>query len=160
MAVSGERGNCQGGKLADSFRPEDRAGLALENEDPLLKETIEKNQSVSPTDYIHRTARKIIVWSAILATATVGAIGVYPTMVSCIENKPWVTDLLQKHFAATAGLPCIAALSFLIVITFEARFDAIEMEFFGIVKFKGASGPIILWVLCVLTLASCVRMLW
>jgi len=36
-------------------------------------------------------------------------------------------------------LPRIATLAFLIVITFEARFDAIEMEFFGIVKFRGAS---------------------
>jgi hypothetical protein len=111
-------------------------------------------------DYIHVAARRVIVWSAILGTGASAVIGAYPIFHAYLTNQAWVYGIIQKHFAATVGLPGIAALAFLIVITFEARFEAIEMEFFGIVKFKGASGPIILWVLCVLTMASCVRMLW
>jgi hypothetical protein len=104
--------------------------------------------------------RRLIVWAAVAATACFASVGVYPIGRAYLENQPWVTKIVQQHFAATAGLPCIAALAFLIVITFEARYEAIEMEFFGIMKFKGAAGPIVLWVLCVITMACCVRMLW
>ena len=110
--------------------------------------------------YIHIAARRVIVWSAIVGTAGFAVIGIYPVAYALLENDAWVSGVIQKHFAAIVGLPAIAALAFLIVITFEARFDAIEMEFFGIMKFKGASGPIILWVLSVLAMACCIRMLW
>jgi hypothetical protein len=111
-------------------------------------------------DYIHIVARRVIVWSAIVGTAGLTAVGIYPIAHALLENNGWVGEVIQKHFATIVGLPAAAALAFLIVITFEARFDAIEMEFFGIVKFKGASGPIVLWVLCFLTMACCIRMLW
>lgn len=129
----------------------------------LTQEEVHTKSETRPTntiDYIHVLARRVIVWSAIFATGAFAAMGVYPIVRAYLTNQAWVDGILQKHFAATVGLPGMAALAFLIVITFEARFDAIEMEFFGIVKFKGASGPIILWVLCLLTMASCVRMLW
>ena len=115
---------------------------------------------IGTIDNIHQTARKVIVWSAIFATAGLSLIGIYPIAYAYMTNGAVIDATLEQHFAAIVALPAIAALAFLIVITFEARFDAIEMEFFGVVKFKGAAGPIILWVLCVLTMSSCVRMLW
>jgi hypothetical protein len=115
---------------------------------------------IGTIDNIHSQARRVIVWSAILATAGFSLIGIYPIAYAYLTHTTLIVAILEQHFAAIVGLPAIAALAFLIVITFEARFDAIEMEFFGIVKFKGAAGPIILWVLCVLTMSSCIRMLW
>jgi hypothetical protein len=124
-----------------------------------VRAAIKENPS-NAIDYIHVIARRVIVWAAIVGTAFLAAVGIYPITRALLENDGWVSAVIQKHFAAIVGLPAAAALAFLIVITFEARFDAIEMEFFGIVKFKGASGPIVLWVFCFLTMACCIRMLW
>ena len=132
-------------------------------EDKRLKQEAQLMAEIRPSsaiDYIHVLARRVIVWAAIIATAGFAGIGIYPLAYALLRNDAWVEKIIQDHFAAVVGLPGAAALAFLIVITFEARFDAIEMEFFGIVKFKGASGPIVLWVLCVLTMACCIRMLW
>lgn len=132
-------------------------------EDRKLTQEIQPKGRIEPIgaiDSIHAMARRFIVWAAILATGGFAVIWMYPIAHAYLTNEAWVEGVLQSHFAATVGMPAVAALAFLLVITFEARFDAIEMEFFGIVKFKGASGPIILWVLCVLTMASCIRMLW
>jgi hypothetical protein len=133
----------------------------LKEELPAAQKDATKPEEASPADANGRyNPRRIIVWAAVAATACFASVGVYPIGRAYLENQPWVDKMLQQHFAATAGLPCIAALAFLIVITFEARYEAIEMEFFGIMKFKGAAGPIVLWVLCVITMACCVRMLW
>lgn len=112
------------------------------------------------TSSIPVVVRRIIVWVAISATGLLSAVGAYPIVSADLENKSWITGVIQRHFAATEGLPFIAGLAFLLVITFEARFDAIEMEFFGVVKLKGASGPIVLWALCFLTMAASLKMLW
>jgi hypothetical protein len=103
----------------------------------LTREVHAKAEMIKPIntiDYIHVLARRVIVWSAILSTGAFAIIGVYPIARAYLTNKAWVDGIIQRHFAATVGLPGIAALAFLIVITLEARFDAIEMEFFGIVK--------------------------
>jgi hypothetical protein len=120
----------------------------------------EPQETKSAISDIQLTARRIIVWSAILGAAFFSGIGVLPIVRAYWQAQPWVVKIIQQHYAATVGLPAIAVLAFLIVITFEARFDPIEMEFFSIVKFKGASGPIILWAFCFLTMACCIRLLW
>jgi hypothetical protein len=51
-------------------------------------------------------------------------------------------------------------LSFILVVLLEARFDRIEMKFFGIVEFKGASGPIVLRGFCFFLSATAIVMLW
>ncbi len=51
-------------------------------------------------------------------------------------------------------------LAFILVVLLEARFDRVEMKFFGIVEFKGASGPIVLWAFCFLVMAISIGMLW
>jgi hypothetical protein len=119
-----------------------------------------KGQQLRLVTDIQLIARRIIVWSAIFAAGVFSAIGVLPILRADWQSQPWIIRILQQHYAASVGLPAAAVLAFLIVVTFEARFDAIEMEFFRIVKFKGASGPIILWAFCFLTMACCIRLLW
>ena len=134
----------------------------LEDESLARQARIEADSagSSSAINYVHIMARRVIVWAAIVATAGFAGVGLSLISYILIRNNTWFNKIMQQHFAAVVGMPGIAALAFLIVITFEARFDAIEMEFFGIMRFKGASGPIVLWVLCVITMACCVRMLW
>jgi hypothetical protein len=133
--------------------------LEKENSSQQLPAEIDQN-STTTVGSQNQTARRVIVWAVIVAAALTTGIGAYPLFYALLKNDVWIDQILQQHFAATVGLPSVSALSFLVVVTFEARFEKIEMEFFGILKFKGASGPIVLWVFCVLALSACIRMLW
>jgi hypothetical protein len=123
------------GTKGDAYRVSDSAEQARVAPARVAKKPI------GTIDNIHQTARRVIVWSAIFATAGLSLIGIYPIAYAYMTHGALIDATLEQHFAAIVGLPAIAALAFLIVITFEARFDAIEMEFFRIVKFKGAAGP-------------------
>ena len=57
------------------------------------------------------------------------------------------------------GLPAAAAGAFLVVMLLRNTEGPLEFEGLGF-KFKGASGPVILWALCFLVIASVIRMLW
>jgi hypothetical protein len=76
-----------------------------------------------------------------------------------IEPGSWVAEMAKTHFAAVIGLPFIALLAFFIVIILEFSFGTIQFEGLGF-KFRGASGPIVLWALCFLAITVAVRLLW
>lgn len=96
-----------------------------------------------------------------VAFAATAAIAVLVPILKALWNQDsWIMELMEGHFAAVIGLPSIALLAFILVVLLEARFDKIEMEFFGVVRFKGASGPIILWGFLFLLMATALRFLW
>jgi hypothetical protein len=73
----------------------------------------------------------------------------------------WIQDIVKAHFAAAVGLPLAAIASLVIVVLLESRFDTVEMEaFHGFIRFKGASGPIVLWAFCFLGITGSIRLLW
>jgi len=76
-----------------------------------------------------------------------------------IKPGNWVAETAKTHFAAIIGLPFVALLAFFVVIILEFSFGTIEFEGLGF-KFKGASGPIMLWVVCFLAISLAVRLLW
>ncbi len=57
------------------------------------------------------------------------------------------------------GLPFAGLLAYFLVGTLENTRGKIEFEFIGL-KFKGASGPIIMWVVVFLTLVVSMRVVW
>jgi hypothetical protein len=75
------------------------------------------------------------------------------------QGEGWVKDIVKQHFPATVGLPLAAVGSFLLVTVLQISSGKIEFEAWGF-KVRGASGPAILWVLCFLSIATGVRLLW
>ena len=71
----------------------------------------------------------------------------------------WLIQIAQKQFAATIGLPFAALSSLSLVLILEFRAGKIEFEGFGF-KFRGASGPIILWIMSFLAMATAIKLLW
>jgi uncharacterized membrane protein len=65
----------------------------------------------------------------------------------------------KKHFSAVVGLPLASLAALFVVAILEVTTGTIEFEGFGF-KFRGASGPIILWVICYLTIATTIKLLW
>jgi hypothetical protein len=72
---------------------------------------------------------------------------------------PGVNDAIQNHFPAAIGLPLAALLSLWIVSLFGGNYGPIELSILGF-KFRGASGPIIMWGFCFLAITLAIKMLW
>lgn len=80
-------------------------------------------------------------------------------LVSIVGSQPWFYDILEKQFVTVIGLPLSALASLCLVILLEVRSGSMEFEGFGF-KFKGASAPIIFWVICFMAIVTAIKLLW
>jgi hypothetical protein len=94
-----------------------------------------------------------IALAAIAATASL--------IVTAWINRfdPVLAALVVKNFPAIIGLPFAFIAAFVVVALFRQGSAPIEFTGFG-VSFKGASGEIILWILCFLAISGSIRILW
>jgi hypothetical protein len=67
--------------------------------------------------------------------------------------------LLRDHFAAIAGLPGAVMVAFALVVFLRQTDGPVEFEGLGF-KFKGASGQVIMWAVCFLSMAVAIKMCW
>jgi hypothetical protein len=70
-----------------------------------------------------------------------------------------IVAVLKEHFAATIGLPMAALLAAFIVVAHRNPEGPVKFEGLGM-KFVGASGQVSLWVVCFLSIAAAIRLLW
>ena len=75
------------------------------------------------------------------------------------QNPEWLLVIVQKHFAAVIVTPLAMIASIVIVSLFKYQSDSIEVEFIGF-KFKGAAGPVIMWILVFLSIVYAIKLLW
>ena len=73
--------------------------------------------------------------------------------------NPDFLELYKQHFVAIIGLPLAAVASLFLVFVLEQAHGPIEFEGLGL-KFKGASGPLIFWVLVYITISLSLKALW
>jgi hypothetical protein len=71
----------------------------------------------------------------------------------------WVSDLMKNHYAFFVGVPASAIVAYVLVSVLETTRGKVEFEAVGF-KFKGASGPIVLWVIVFLALVIAIRLTW
>jgi hypothetical protein len=86
-------------------------------------------------------------------------VGVLLVFVIQQWNNKEVREIVTAHLQATVGLPVAGVFAFLLVALFRTTEGRIRFEVIG-VKFDGAAGPIIMWVLCFLAITVSIRMLW
>jgi hypothetical protein len=99
--------------------------------------------------------RILAAWIAILGTSVF--VGCFFGFLVC--NYKELLPIGMKHFAATICLPLAAIGAVCLVLSLKAYTGPIEIEAFK-VKFRGASGPIILWILCFLAMVFSIWLLW
>jgi hypothetical protein len=75
------------------------------------------------------------------------------------SNQGWLVDIAKSHFAATVGLPAAALVAMAVVLFLEFNAGPIEFEVVGF-KFRGASGPVVLWTFCFMAIAAAIKLLW
>ena len=74
-------------------------------------------------------------------------------------NSSEVFKIVLTHYAATMGIPCAGLAALCLVVFLKTTNGPIEFEVLGM-KFRGASGPIIMWILCILAMVAAIHLLW
>lgn len=91
--------------------------------------------------------------------AVVGSLVLFAAfIVAEWTNQHW-NNVAFDHFPATVGLPAAAAGSLIICTLFRTVEGKITFSVLGL-KFEGASGPIIMWVICFLAITLGIHSLW
>jgi hypothetical protein len=103
--------------------------------------------------------RTFATWAATLLMTFVSVVGVWLLVRAFFTNGELYTKLLSDHVRAVVGVPMSAASAFCVLLVLEARGGAIEFEALGF-RFRGASGPAVIWIFAFLVFAGVIRLLW
>jgi len=101
--------------------------------------------------------RKYMSWGG-MCGAVVFAVMFFFGVVEYFYNGLW-DQISASHFASLVALPGAAFTSFFVVLVLRTVAGPIEFSVFKF-EFKGASGPIVMWVLCFLAITLALRATW
>lgn len=117
-----------------------------------MAETDKSDDDVSASDYENLTF--IIAVFGVLA-----AFGLFFfLLISEWSNRAW-SEIVFGHFQATIGLPAAALAAFVVVALFRTTEGKIKFSGLSF-HFEGASGPIVMWVMCFLATITGIKLLW
>jgi hypothetical protein len=105
-----------------------------------------------------RWFRNALVFLACVGGLSFSAASLYLLVWSFYNETLWV-DIVRAHPAAVVGLPLAALVAFILVVLLEQSRGPIEFEGIGL-KLKGAAGPLLMWVICFLAVATAIKLLW
>jgi hypothetical protein len=103
--------------------------------------------------------KSFAAWLALLGVALIGAGFIYALVSFGHLGTGRLTDVTLAHFPAVVGLPFAALASLCVVLFLDSHVGAMEFEALGF-KFRGASGPTVLWAFCFLAIAVAIKLLW
>jgi hypothetical protein len=101
--------------------------------------------------------RKWMSWSAVVG-ASLLALTFFLGVFYISLFGAW-DEIARKHFAAVIGLPCAALTSMFVVIVLRTVAGPIELKIPGF-EFRGASGPIVMWIACFLAMTFAISWIW
>lgn len=101
--------------------------------------------------------KNIIAWVLMIVVPVIAALAL-SNLMNLLEPET-LKQILRDHFPAVMGLPMAALLAAFIVIGLRHSEGPMKFEGLGM-KFEGASGQVILWVVCFLAIASAIKLLW
>ena len=74
-------------------------------------------------------------------------------------NNASIRQIVLEHFRVVVLLPAAGLFAFLLIAIFESTSGKISFSALG-VKFEGAAGPILMWVICFLSITVSISILW
>jgi magnesium-transporting ATPase (P-type) len=80
-------------------------------------------------------------------------------ILNSMYAENWVFDTVSSQPAATMMLAFAALISLFVVLLLQFSTGPIRFSIPGF-DFEGASGPIVLWVMCFLAVISAIKLLW
>lgn len=112
------------------------------------------SESPIENDALSRVARWIVVALVLMFVLT----AIYFFVFSGVDPRVFQIVVIQ-NFAASVGLPAAAGAALFIVLVLKVTTGPIEIQAPGF-RLKGASGPILLWVVCFVAITWGIWLLW
>ncbi len=115
-------------------------------------------------DYESELARMRFLFSrwtlvSIMATTAILLFSVFGLTMSSPGNRERLLAEIFAHAPASIGIPFCSIIAMFVVLMLRATQGPVEFEAIGL-KFRGASGPIVMWVLCFLAMILAMKLLW
>ncbi|MCC6916996.1 hypothetical protein [Nitrosomonas sp.] len=105
-------------------------------------------------------AKKFVVWATLIGSVMFwGLFLAYIALNLFCDQNSWIIQLMKEHAPAMLLLPLAALASFCNVLLLKITDGKIEIEVLKL-RFQGASGPIIMWVISFGTMATAIYFLW
>lgn len=101
--------------------------------------------------------RKVMGWTIVVAGFGFVAWFGYAVFFGSLTDV--VFGMARIHYATVVGIPCCGLGALFIVLLLRNVAGAIQFKVVGF-EFKGASGPIVMWVLCFLALTFAMADTW
>ena len=101
--------------------------------------------------------KRIIGWVLILVVPVVAVIFLSGLLTFLPTGTMQL--IVREQFAAVVGLPMAALLAAFIDIALRQAEGPVKFEGLGF-RFEGASGQVILWAICFLSIAGGIKLLW
>jgi hypothetical protein len=98
-------------------------------------------------------------WIATIGLAVGGFAALALIIIVFASDPSRFRELLDKQVRAVVGIPMAAVSAFCVVWVLEATSGRIEFQAVGF-KFRGASGPVVLWVMSFLAFVLAIHLLW
>src|SRR5262245_44570500 len=109
---------------------------------------------------LDRRLRLSVNWALFVSVALFSCFHAGFVIWNTIRGSERLMTTVYDHFPAIVGLRFIGFAALALVLLLESRSDQpIEFKAIGF-EFKGASAPIVLWVLCFVAIAVCLRFMW
>ncbi len=115
--------------------------------------------SSSPNKLPDETIKQVARWIALIGISATSFFSLGAIIYVFVTDIELLKQLIQGNPRASIGLPAAAAASYCLVVFLEASSGSIEFEALGF-KFRGASGPIVLWIFVFLAMVFGIKVLW
>lgn len=116
-----------------------------------------------PTDSDQRsnspTLKAFATWAVVLATSVASLAALALILRLFYSDPDLFRSLMIQHVRGIVGIPLAAVSAFCVLLIFEARAGKIEFEVLGL-RFRGGSGPAVIWVFGFLAIVSAIRILF
>ena len=107
----------------------------------------------------HEKLRLVVSWLLVFLLIGFGLFLMFKLAnVHKTEGDYWQT-LIREQFPVLVGLPMAGLGSLFLTLVLRLSTGPMEFEVSG-VKFKGAAAPIVFWLLCFLSVALTIGLLW
>ena len=103
--------------------------------------------------------RSIAGWLIFLGAGLYSALLLIFIAYNLWREESFIIELVEAHFAALVGLPLAGMGSMCVVMLFKYTSGPIEFKAIGF-EFRGASGPVVLWIFCFLAITGAIAILW
>lgn len=80
-------------------------------------------------------------------------------MVVSLNKTGALAQMATEHPQAMLGVPWAGGAALIVVLVLRTSFGPVEFKILG-TQFRGASGPIVMWVLCFLAEVLAIKVLW